>query len=565
MGREVKTGLVYEGVDRGATKTMKSVESGANGLRQKLGGMSKHVEKMPDAFGKSAAAMMMMQGATAQMGGGAADAANKLTALVALAATGGPLGIAIAAATGLVAALSKGYEVLTTKTRNFESAMKSLEPVTKAMSERMRSVITDTKDLKEELRDFGKTSSQIMQDQIAWDKAGIESNKQMIADDRERIRVLSGLYKLTENMGFVERERLLAEHDLAGKSREDLAQKAILLGKQVENTKKANDIRERRIEQAQVQLELAAKERAAIDAKEAAERRHNAAIERRRAKQAETAAEALAQFEWELEQANQAIIARQAQADAIVAIEQNKKDRIAAINDKMDKDLAEARDKDAELVKQKEEAELSSAKQKAAAVQATTTAILQQAAMEAQGARNTAEKVEAFARSSAKQVIDILATRAAAAAMEKAVEQLGMPWGAVVGAAASIAAFGVVAAIKTKLAAGGIVPGAQTGRDTVPAMLMPGEAVASTRQTDALRSFVTMLAGERVGRNVADMSRGLPSGGGETAQSGGGGAVIFNVSQQFPDRLLSRRQFRRDAQEVRKLQRRGMWLARAPA
>jgi hypothetical protein len=263
VGREVVTGIVYEGVDRGATDTSKAVANEAEGLKSRLDGMSDTVNALPDQLGKSATALMIFQNSTSQMSGEVADAANKITALGALVMSGGPVGIAIAAATIALIGLSKAFEVVTAHTAAFNTALKSLQPVFASMDERINSSADNIKDLKKELEDFGKSSVRILKEQIAFDKAGLESNKQMIEQDRERIRILTGLRTLTADMGDEERERVLEQHGLAGKTQEDLAEEAIWIGRQMEGTKRANEIRQRRIEQSELQIQLTNRQTAA--------------------------------------------------------------------------------------------------------------------------------------------------------------------------------------------------------------------------------------------------------------------------------------------------------------
>ena len=92
---------------------------------------------------------------------------------------------------------------------------------------------------------------------------------------------------------------------------------------------------------------------------------------------------------------------------------------------------------------------------------------------------------------------------------------LGIPvWGLAIGIAAGLAALAAISALKSKLpepkkfAQGGLVTGGMAGRDSVPAMLMPGEFVLTTKQTDSLRRGNSSL--------------------------GGGGNITINMTSQIP-------------------------------
>jgi hypothetical protein len=182
---------------------------------------------------------------------------------------------------------------------------------------------------------------------------------------------------------------------------------------------------------------------------------------------------------------------------------------------------------------------------------------MEAAQAEADAARGAGQKVEAYVKSAAKQIIRMLAVEAGTHAAKWVYNQVPFPYSVPAAAAAFAVVFGSMNAIAAKLQRGGVVRGSPTGRDSVPAMLTPGEVVANTAQVDALKSFVTMIAGQEKGRRVAAMAAGRESTPGR--EVGDVTNVTIQAQQQFPDAILSRKQFRREARNIKKLQRQGMW------
>jgi hypothetical protein len=85
----------------------------------------------------------------------------------------------------------------------------------------------------------------------------------------------------------------------------------------------------------------------------------------------------------------------------------------------------------------------------------------------------------------AQRMISIYAAEAAALAFKG---QLGIPVvGVALGAAAAATAFGMVGAWANKMALGGEIRGGVPGRDSVPALLMPGERVLSRSENERMK------------------------------------------------------------------------------
>jgi hypothetical protein len=116
-----------------------------------------------------------------------------------------------------------------------------------------------------------------------------------------------------------------------------------------------------------------------------------------------------------------------------------------------------------------------------------------------------------------QRAIMAYAAESAAAAFAS---QASIPFvGPLLGAAAASAAFGVVAAYAGSFAQGGVVRGGVKGRDSVPILAQDGERVLTVQQSQSFDRLVSAISG---------------AGGRVGAMSGGGSAVVVNVSSSVP-------------------------------
>jgi hypothetical protein len=127
-------------------------------------------------------------------------------------------------------------------------------------------------------------------------------------------------------------------------------------------------------------------------------------------------------------------------------------------------------------------------------------------------------------------VIDSVTTQVAALAVQAAagafasmasIPIVGPALGAGAAAAASAAVLALGAGLKglVSMAQGGVVTGGAVGRDSVPAMLMPGEQVMSIPERQAMQRFMGRLLGAQAGQAAI----GSPAANG----AGGGRPVVY--------------------------------------
>jgi hypothetical protein len=126
-----------------------------------LKAIGQEAKRMGEGFSKSAAALRLVEGAAGQMGGKVADAASKVSGLAGIVGSGGPLGIAMAAGTALVAAATAAWKLYNTDAETAKQAMKSMDDALRRMNEGVSKQKEALAGLTEELRFFGQSSDQI--------------------------------------------------------------------------------------------------------------------------------------------------------------------------------------------------------------------------------------------------------------------------------------------------------------------------------------------------------------------------------------------------------------------
>ena len=153
---------------------------------------------------------------------------------------------------------------------------------------------------------------------------------------------------------------------------------------------------------------------------------------------------------------------------------------------------------------------------------------------------------------------------AAAAAAAKQLEAHSfLPFvGIAIGAAAAAVVSGIIKAklseVPAGMAAGGLVTGGQRGRDSVPAMLTPGEVVIPA---PVVRQFSGRSAASRSGVVTAQRGGVVPG----VAAAGAGPQVSVNFQSFFPPKSAeTKRAVRELGKELTKLQRRRMFRVAVP-
>jgi len=143
----------------------------------------------------------------------------------------------------------------------------------------------------------------------------------------------------------------------------------------------------------------------------------------------------------------------------------------------------------------------------------------------------------AMALQTASEFMAIEAAKAAAAAFA-AHAGIGPFIGLAIGAAAAATAAAAVMSF-ANFAEGGLVTGGQPGRDSVPALLMPGELVIPTDQTDGIRRLLGM-AGSGAPLRMADGGVVINGDAGNTTSAGATigtvneGDINLTISASFP-------------------------------
>lgn len=161
----------------------------------------------------------------------------------------------------------------------------------------------------------------------------------------------------------------------------------------------------------------------------------------------------------------------------------------------------------------------------------------------------------------AKTFIIAKATEAGASAYADSVEKEGVPLGLVIGAGFAAAAIAAVTALISRLQDGGFVTGGLQGRDSVPALLAPGEFVMSRGEVSGFQKFAKRMLGEGAGQQLANAAQQTRTGS-QAPPTSQVGTINFNNQMMFPDRVMMGDASRRQSTVVNRLQQRGIIVTR---
>jgi len=482
------------------------------------------VAKLPDALGKASTSMLLFQNATSQMSGRLADAANKITAVAGLAATGGPLGIALASATGLLIAGSAAWDAYKADTKAAEDAQRSIEGVLIGTRLRLSEQKDAVRSLSDELRLFGLSARQqqikLLEEQIESSNINIQALERETdaivrknAEDENSIVIQEDLSD-REQRTIEANDRAI---DVANKANDVRRQKLDLL-KQLQTAEENEKLRLER--KSKLTADVAKMEREAERKKREAER------------QREEVLRARAQREREVQQ--QILALREEQARKELEI------RTKATN---------------------EQIALSEAAQQRTVELITSGVNITGAAFSAliDGTTDAKTAVKQFAQQSIQAVVQFatksILANAAVAGSGAAASQAAIPVvGPLLATVASTAIYTLSKAFLNKFERGGVVRGGTPGQDSVLGLLKPNERVLTVEENRDIERFARSVLRTRPsqtgGGAVGPAAPGFASGGvvqspTPVAAAGSVGGFTFAPSIGFaniPD-ATARKQF----------------------
>lgn len=152
-----EVGLIVTADDK-STKVLKKI---GNEGGKSLDKLKSSASALPGQFGQASAAMLVAGNASSQMGGKIGAAAGQVSQLGALVATGGPVGIALAASAALSLAGAKAWDIYSESARATKDAIKTLNTFIEASKNKTRDLAIELKLANEELRFLGKSQSEI--------------------------------------------------------------------------------------------------------------------------------------------------------------------------------------------------------------------------------------------------------------------------------------------------------------------------------------------------------------------------------------------------------------------
>lgn len=566
-----QVGIIITAEDRTGPAVAKSSKA-VDAMRGKFQAVGKQVGAMPGQFGAASAAMMMMGSSTSQMGGVVADAGNKITAVASMMMMGGPLGIALAAATLAVMAVSAAFDAMNESAKKANARTNELiDTMSKSLAV-TTSHVTQVKVMRAELAGIADASLKIgLSEEFAevteqmedLRREKLELQKAFMAAPAINKAQLEQLDTLTKTIETLDSQREAIMHVLlATKAKEDAEEAATKKTATAIVVRNAELDRSRgKVKQLEDQITVAG-----LSAAEGKQRL--IAIEIWELSTTENLTKGkrayLASLGDQLELLDQIVAkegadeAAQGRADRDREIQQenlsyfegieSKKQEIRDANEQRRIDIAEdTAATEQRLARETQQMQLTGINAVGDAMAAVATAAILDH-------ENMGKVAIQAVVSTTKTIIMAYAAQAAAGAIagNSAIPVVGI----VLGMAAASVAFALVEAYISQLpsfAGGGVVPGISQGYDSVLARLEPEEMVLPVEISRAMRT----------GRAPSSTGN-VTIGGGDQALSGGGTTTVVNnfSSLEVPDRARTRRMVRDMGSEMREVNRRGQLFKR---
>lgn len=449
-----------------SSKGLKKAEAAFDKFKGKVAGAGKAVSGLPSQFGTASTALLLLQNSTSKMGGAAADAANKLTAVAALVATGGPIGIGIAVLTGLVAIGATIWEGYTVEIRGVQENVKKINELFRKQATVLQAITDGTRALREETEFLGETQKQIQLIQLNKE---IELRKRVVVQLFAQADATFANSEATRDQLIVDDKTAKAALrflQLAVERREALiiniaAEKAVT---EVREIQAAKEQRRSKARLKRIQEEDKAKK----EADDRDSRRRERAIDDENARIGRAAEAFLADsaFRNEIRAKNEAAEIASAQ-------------KVSALREQLSQQIASA------AVSASQQIVTAAISGDEGATKAATTAA-------------SAQVAAAIAQAAAKAI-----------AAHAGVPFVGVILGGIA-AAASVALIKKFASSEG-FSHGGLVTGGVSGRDSVPAMLTPGELVIPEPVVRNLTNKRAMSHGGIVMAQQGGIIGGLPA------------------------------------------------------
>jgi hypothetical protein len=464
--------------------TMTVTARGVDHVSGPMKDVAKAIGGLPDKISKATSAMSALGGAVGQIGGPIGATAGKLSQFGSLVATGGPLGLGIAGVTGLVAAGTAVWQVYQEELQHAANATASLTRVFEAQKGRISEANESAMRAEQALANYGKTAGEIriaeLESKMSNFSSALERNAGVIDELRPRVAELQG--QLLSLSGLNTKS---ANEARAAIQKELEAKRALLVATENGNAaaQAQFDANMRESLRGLAQAEEEARQKR--DARTAATRR---AIDAERAHTAEVekgAQEVLAHLDRIGNELDKKKAREQAASEASKAAAKKDSDAMKAVLGKQ--------------VKAEEEAHQKRTQQAQEVASLLVDNVGGALSDIISGTKSTEEAFGEMFGSLGKMVLQQAATYVVAKGIEAAVNATtanakiaqdtstaasgalsahsNIPFvGIAIGLAAAAAIIAAILSFK-KFAKGGLVTGGEPGKDSVPALLMPGEMV----------------------------------------------------------------------------------------
>ena len=425
--------------DQQLVSSSKRAEVALKSKAKAASAMQATIKSSPEQFSKAAGAVSLFASAVGSSGGKAAMATTQIANLGALVITGGPIGIGIAALTGIVAGLTWAFEDSGDEAKSFADDLKRLQGEADTAQSELES-------LQRKLEDFGKGSHEAAIDRLQAEIAILEASK-------AQYDVQSSMVEIDEHGN-----EIVDEHT------RKIQDQTFELGLQLDAKRKA----------LQLERELLAAETLRDQERERASAKEKAADQKRSERRRQAEVRSSAEFDRRM-----AMITLRTDAELAASkrVEEAEQRRV-----ELDREGAEkAR---AIMAKMREEQQQAAQARLVQAVQYGEIAGQVFGNVAAAAAQGDSDAV----KSGAKAAGQIILQAAAKSAAEAFSSMVGVPIiGPALGAAAAGAAYAFAMSYLNKFAAGGFV-GGTAGRDDQPILAQRGEYVMSRGEVAAAQS-----------------------------------------------------------------------------
>lgn len=553
MGRTVKHGVEVEGRYKGqrklqdAAKDIKAVETASEKAK-------KQVSQMPERFGKAASAASLLSGSMGSLAGGFGTAGQRIADMAVLLSSGGPFGIAIAAATGAIAAAAFAWDSYNQPAEDARRINDQLNASLQTSIQRLTDQRREVDQLADSLDNFGEGSAERELRRLERD---IELRQQLrlgvakdIASNDRKIATLQRLASEQERSALLDEQRIKAGGKSAEALRAELAELTTLNDAMRARFDVGEQVLDQDFRKLEIMRESARRAEAEVSAEDRKREAQRAAADAERRRREEFARSVRAESfwnEWQRKQEEDKTKTKERETNERIRLAQLEFDSIRMQIEAQDR--AAMRTQKAETARMQVYAQVGDSIGNLSG--AVASSMGEQAAATAQAVTQIISEMIAMAITVITASAGSAAGKAADTAANSAPYPINMINMAVAVAQSLATIIPLVATVanagggRKGFAQGGFVTGGIPGVDTVPINAQSGEFVMSTDEVGGMRSILRKFGA-------------APSDSQPSARGGSKHTTVINNMMWMPDTEGQMRMSRKQVASRRRLARRGM-------